>query len=132
MLKTRKKVSKEICLHSTTSLTRLRIHECTISLRFLGVLRLEVSVWMSKTKGTGVWLGMVFYQVFLLSPLHCTETVRGCVSLQKYKSLGKAVEVNVNRKEENSEDFLSGFRPRIRPMVAFKFFNGRWSLCFLF
>ncbi len=29
------------------------------------------------------------------------ETVRGCVSLKKYKSQGKAVEATVNSKEEN-------------------------------
>jgi hypothetical protein len=34
---------------------------------------------------------------------NCTvETVRGCVSLKKYKSQDKAVEVTVNSKEENS------------------------------
>jgi hypothetical protein len=33
------------------------------------------------------------------------ETVRGCVSLKKYKSQGKAVEVTVNSKEENPYDF---------------------------
>jgi hypothetical protein len=31
-----------------------------------------------------------------------TLTVRGCVSLRKYKSQGKALEVTVNSKEENS------------------------------
>ncbi len=50
--------------------------------------------------------GMVFYQVFLLSPSQCAawtvETIRGCVSLKKYKSQGKAAEVTVNSKEENS------------------------------
>jgi len=35
------------------------------------------------------------------------ETVRGCVSLKKCKSQGKAVEVN--SKEENSQDFCLGF-----------------------
>ncbi len=43
--------------------------------------------------------GVVFYQVFLLSPL---ETVRVCISLKKYKSQDKAVEVTMNSKEENS------------------------------
>ncbi len=37
------------------------------------------------------------------------EPVKGCVSLKKYKSQGKAVEVTVNRKEENSEDFCLDF-----------------------
>ncbi len=49
---------------------------------------------------------MVFYQVssFLLYSvqLFTLETVRGCVSLKKYKSYDKAVEVAVNSKEENS------------------------------
>jgi hypothetical protein len=53
---------------------------------------------------------MVFYQVFLISPLQCkVETVRGCVSLKKYKSQGKAVEVTVNSKDENSQDFCLDF-----------------------
>jgi hypothetical protein len=53
-------------------LPRSQIHEGTISLRFLGiivrVLRLEVSVdFLNHEEG-----GMVFYQVFLLSPFqHC-------------------------------------------------------------
>jgi hypothetical protein len=67
------------------------------------VLRPEVSVSISQVIGMGVW---VFYPVFLLSPLQCTvpalETVRGCVSLKKQKSRGKAVEVSLNSKEENS------------------------------
>ncbi len=33
------------------------------------------------------------------------EIVRGCVRLKKYKSQGKTVEVTVNCKKENSEDF---------------------------
>jgi hypothetical protein len=35
--------------------------------------------------------------------------VRGCVSLKKYKSQGKAVEVTVNSKEENSEEYCLDF-----------------------
>ncbi len=34
------------------------------------------------------------------------ETVRGCVSLKKYKSQGKAVEVAMNRKEETFKTFV--------------------------
>ncbi len=49
---------------------RSRIHEQTISLRFLGIilggLRVEVSVWIFLNHRER---GMVFYQVFLLSPL---------------------------------------------------------------
>jgi hypothetical protein len=53
---------------------------------------------------------MVFYQVFLLSPLQFTaETVRGCVSLKKKKSQGKAIEMTVNTKDENSQDFCLDF-----------------------
>ncbi len=51
--------------------------------------------------------GMVLYRVFLLSPLQ----LRGCVNLKKYISEGKAVEVTVNSKEENSLRLFSGFRP---------------------
>jgi hypothetical protein len=51
-------------------------------------------------KGSLTWgFCMVFYQVVLLSSLHCTMysdwTVRGCVSLKKQKSQGKAVECTV-------------------------------------
>ncbi len=50
-----------------------RIHEHTISLKFLGiilrVLRLEVCVMDFINHREG---GMVFYQVFLHSPLQCT------------------------------------------------------------
>jgi hypothetical protein len=31
--------------------------------------------------------------------------IRGCVSLKRQKSQGKAVDVTVNSKEENSQDF---------------------------
>jgi hypothetical protein len=41
--------------------------------------------------------------------------LRGCVSLKKLKSQGKAVEVTVNSKAEISQDFLSWLCPRIRP-----------------
>jgi hypothetical protein len=34
------------------------------------------------------------------------ETLRGCVSLKKYKSQGKTVEVTVNSKKENSKTFV--------------------------
>ncbi len=69
---------------------------------------------------------MVFYQIFLLSPLQCTATllwkyVRDCVSSKKQKSQGKAVEVTVNSKEENSI-LLSRFRPRIRPQDPIAFY----------
>jgi hypothetical protein len=45
----------------------------------------------------GVWFSIGF------PPVSFTETVRGCVSLNKQKSQGKAVEVTVlHSKEENS------------------------------
>jgi hypothetical protein len=44
--------------------------------------------------------GVVFYQVFLLSPLQCTVMhYRNCKRLLEFEI--KAVEVNVNSKEEN-------------------------------
>ncbi len=50
--------------------------------------------------------------VFFLSPLQSTvielyKYVRGCVSLKTYKSQGKAVEMIVNNKEENSFVWIS-------------------------
>ncbi len=49
--------------------SRSRIHERTISLRFLGisVLRLEVSVWISLTIGNGVWFSIRFSSFLLYS-----------------------------------------------------------------
>jgi hypothetical protein len=58
----------------------------------------------------GVWLSIRFPLFF---PLQCTvtelEIVRGCVSLMKLKSQGKAVEMTVNSKEENFSDFCPDF-----------------------
>jgi hypothetical protein len=48
---------------------RRRIHERTISLRVLGivlrVLRLEVSIWISKTRVEGVWFSIRFSSFLL-------------------------------------------------------------------
>ncbi len=43
------------------------------------------------------------------------KTVRGCVSLKKTQSQSKALEVTMNGKGENSQDFGLNFVPRIRP-----------------
>ncbi len=72
---------------------------CAISLRFLGYIPESY-----QTRGLCMDLSNhregVFYQVQLLSSLKCIlETIRGCVSLKKYKSQGKDVEVPVNSKE---------------------------------
>jgi hypothetical protein len=76
-------------------------------LRFLGitlrVLILEVSVWTSKTTGKGVWFSIRF-SFFLL--------YRNCKRLREFEEIdisSKAVEVIVNNKEENSEDFCLDF-----------------------
>ncbi len=69
--------------------------------------------------------GLLFSIRFsLLSPLQCTvqqtvETERGCVSLKKYKSDAK-LNKWLNSTEENSLYLmlLSGFHPRIRPLVS--------------
>ncbi len=57
--------------------------------------------------------GMVFDKVFFLSPLQCTvtelEPLIGWKSLEKYKSQGKAEELTVNSKEENSYNFCMDF-----------------------
>jgi hypothetical protein len=50
--------------------------------------------------------GMVFYQVFLLFP------VRKCKRLREFEEIeisSKAVNVTVNNKEENSDNFCLGF-----------------------
>jgi hypothetical protein len=65
----------------------------------LRVLRLGVSVWISYNIGKGVWFSIRFSSILLYFTV---EIVRGCVSLKKYKSKGKAREVTVNSKEENS------------------------------
>jgi len=85
---------------------------CTISLRFLGiilrVLRLEVSVWISQSIGKGVpclRFSVKFCSFLLYNGT--VETVRGCVSLKKYKSRCKTVEVSVN-----SKDLVQEFRLR--------------------
>jgi hypothetical protein len=43
---------------------------------------------------------MGFLSVTAYSTVTEQETIRGCVSLNKYKSQGKSVEVTVNTKEE--------------------------------
>jgi hypothetical protein len=62
--------------------------------------------------------GMVFYHIFLLSPLQCTveKLKRFCEfeekrlrEFEEIETQGKAVEVTVNSKEENSEDFCLDF-----------------------
>ncbi len=82
---------------------------------------------------------MVFYQVFLTSLLQCTVTdlenarnqkygrgcmslntyVRGCISWNKQKSQGKAVEVTLICKEENSKDFCLDFVQEFGPCTRF-------------
>jgi hypothetical protein len=57
--------------------------------------------------------GVVFYQVFLISPSQYTVTLyRNGERLREFKKLrskGKTVKVTVNSKEENSEDFCLDF-----------------------
>jgi hypothetical protein len=61
---------------------------------------LEVSVWISWKV---VWFSIRFSSLLLYSVQQRTvETVTGCVSLKKWKSQGKAVEMTFNSKEENS------------------------------
>ncbi len=82
-----------------------RIHECRISLRFLGiilrVLTLKgfcLDLLDQREKGYGFLSGFPPFSFTVFSNW-TVETVRGCVSLKKQKSEGKAVEVN--SKEEN-------------------------------
>ncbi len=52
---------------------------------------------------------MVFYQVFLLSPLQCTVTNwRNCMRLREFEEIkisGQSVKVTVNSKEETHKTF---------------------------
>ncbi len=55
--------------------------------------------------------------------VYCTvtelyDTVRGCVSLKKYKYQGKAIELTVNSKEENSQDFCLDFVQEFGPRAV--------------
>ncbi len=64
----------------------------TILLRFLciilGVLRLEVSVWISLNHMEGAQGGIVFYQVFLLSPLSVQYlNCRNCKNLREFEEI---------------------------------------------
>jgi hypothetical protein len=57
-----------------------------------------------------VWFSIRFSSFHLYSVQQRTiETVRGFVSLKEYISQGKAIEVTVNSKEENHEDFFLDF-----------------------
>jgi hypothetical protein len=71
----------------------------------LRVLRLEVSIWISFLKPQGRGHGFLSgFPPFSLTVYNnwTVETVRGCMSLKKYKLQGKAVEMTVKSKEENS------------------------------
>jgi hypothetical protein len=61
---------------------RSRIHERTITLRLLGIilrgLRLEVSVWISKTKRKGVWFSIRFSSLLLY---------RNCKRLREFEEI---------------------------------------------
>ncbi len=86
-----------------------RIHERTILLRFLGII-LRVSVWILEPQGKGCGFLSGFPPFsFTMYSNWTVETVRGCVSLKKYKSQGKAVELTLNSNEENFEDFCLDF-----------------------
>jgi hypothetical protein len=64
---------------------RSRIHERTISLRFLGkILRfLRLEVFMDFLEG-----GAAFYQAFLLSPLQCIVThLINCKRLREFEEI---------------------------------------------
>jgi hypothetical protein len=62
--------------------------------------------------------GMVFYQIFLISPVRCTVThCRNCKRLREFeemKSQGEAVEGDFILQGRKLLKLLSLFRPRIR------------------
>jgi hypothetical protein len=66
-------------------------------------LESSVSAWISLTIGKGVWLSIRFSSFLLY---------RNCKRLREFEEIeisSKAVEVAVNNKEENSEDFCLDF-----------------------
>ncbi len=77
----------------------------------------------------GMVFGVWFSMVFLLSPLQCTcskftgEIVRGCVSLKKYKSQGRAVEAEGCK--EMSSNLADQKRPRIWAQMRARVGGGR-------
>jgi hypothetical protein len=75
--------------------------------------RLEVSVWISC---------VIFYQVFLLSPLQCTVTYwRNCKRFREFEEIKNSRQSCRGDYEYQGEKLLrlfSGFRPRIRPRVS--------------
>ncbi len=69
-------------------LCRSRIHEGTISLRFLGiilrVLRLKVSAWSSETAGKRVWFSIRFSSfLYSVQQLNC----RNCKRLREFEEI---------------------------------------------
>jgi hypothetical protein len=88
----------EVYLEVSSWVFRNQIHEGTFSLRFLGIilriLQLELFGFLKFRKG-----GMVFYQVFPLSPLLCTVTLRKrlCESEQICKRLREFEEIEISR-----------------------------------
>ncbi len=81
------------------------------------------SVWISgflKPWGRGYGFLSGFPPFSCTVNSNCTlKTVRGCVSLKKYKSHGIVAEVTVNNKEEKSEDFCLDFVQEF----------GVWKMC---
>jgi hypothetical protein len=104
-------------------------------MRFRGiifrVLRLEVSAWFSYTIEKGVGVVFIRFSSFLLYSVHKrdVETVRGCVSLKKKKSQGKAVEATLNSKEENSSDICLDFVQEFGLCILFFFASWAISCC---
>jgi hypothetical protein len=82
----------------------------TILLRFLSIilrdLRFEVSVWIHWTIGNGYGF-LSGFPPFSFTVCCTVKIVRGCVSLKKLKTQGKAVEVTVYSKKENSSKNLA-------------------------
>jgi hypothetical protein len=61
-------------------------------------------------------------------PFSFTETVRGCVSLAKWKSQGKTAEVTVNSKEEQNLEFCLAFDRELGLCTSLKITSIRNSI----
>jgi hypothetical protein len=84
------KLVRTVCYTSQAEFTNAQVVE-------VSGLNLEVFCMDYLKHRKGLWFSIRFSSFLLWT----AETIRGCVSLKKYRSQGKAVTVTVNSKEED-------------------------------
>jgi hypothetical protein len=72
-----------------------RIHERTISLRFLGKSWLEVSAWITRTIGKGVWFSFRFFPFSFTVYSNCTVEIHK--KLHDFEEIHKRLHAFLNR-----------------------------------